>query len=154
LDNCEHVIESAARLAELITDRCGEIVIVATSREPLGIDGEQMLGVGPLPVPAPDDASTPEEILHNESVRLFVERASEARADFSVTEESADVVARVCRRLDGIPLAIVLAAARTQSMSPESILDRLDERFRLLSHGRRTALARHQTLRAAVDWSF
>jgi predicted ATPase len=153
LDNCEHVIEDAARLAEIVTDRCREVVIVATSREPLGIDGEQVLAVGPLPVPAADDAHTPEGLLHSESVRLFVERASAVRADFSLTDDNAAVVASVCRRLDGIPLAIVLAAARTQSMSPDSILARLDERFRLLSQGRRTALARHQTLRA-VDWSY
>jgi predicted ATPase/class 3 adenylate cyclase len=154
LDNCEHVIEASARLAEFVTDRCPAVVIVATSREPLGIDGEQVLAVGPLPVPAPDDAGTLEEILHNESVRLFVEQASAARAGFSLTDDNARVVASVCRRLDGIPLAIELAAARTQSMSPDSILARLNERFRLLSHGRRTALARHQTLRAAVDWSY
>ena len=123
LDNCEHVIEDAARLAELITDRCGEVVVVATSREPLGVDGEQVLAVGPLPVPAPDDAGTPEELLDSESVRLFVERASAVRAGFSLTDDNAAVVASVCRRLDGIPLAIVLAAARTQSMSPDSILD-------------------------------
>ena len=154
LDNCEHVIEAAARLAELITDRCHEVEIVATSREPLGIDGEQVLAVGPLGVPPPDGNSTPEDLMTSESVRLFMERASASRADFTVTEDNVAVVASVCRRLDGIPLAIELAAARTQSMNPRDILERLDERFRLLSHGRRTALGRHQTLRAAVDWSY
>jgi predicted ATPase/class 3 adenylate cyclase len=154
LDNCEHLIEAAARVAELITDRCSEVAIVATSREPLGIDGEQVVAVGPLAVPAPNDAGTLEELLDNESVRLFVERASAAREGFSVTDDNAGVVASVCRRLDGIPLAIELAAARTQSMSSHSILERLDERFRLLAQRRRTALARHQTLRAAVDWSY
>jgi predicted ATPase/class 3 adenylate cyclase len=154
LDNCEHVIEAAARLAELVTDRCDEVVIVATSREALGIDGEQVLAVGPLPVPTSEHAARLEELAENEAVRLFVQRASAARADFCLTDDNAALVASVCRRLDGIPLAIQLAAARVQSMSPDSILERLDERFRLLSQGRRTALARHQTLRAAVDWSY
>jgi predicted ATPase/class 3 adenylate cyclase len=154
LDNCEHVIEAAARLAEFITDGCGEVVIIATSREPLGIDGEQVLAVGPLPVPTTDPTTGLDAIVENEAVRLFVERASAARADFSLTDDNAPLVASVCQRLDGIPLAIELAAARVQSMSPDSILDRLDARFRLLSQGRRTALARHQTLRAAVDWSY
>jgi predicted ATPase/class 3 adenylate cyclase len=154
LDNCEHVIEPAARLAELVTDHCREVVIVATSREPLGVEGEQVLSVGPLPVPARNDTSTVVELYENESVRLFVERANAAQEGFTLTDADAAVIADVCRRLDGIPLALELAAARTQSMSPQSILERLDERFRLLSQGRRTALARHQTLRAAVDWSY
>jgi predicted ATPase/class 3 adenylate cyclase len=154
LDNCEHVIEAAARLAQLVTDRCREVVIVATSREPLGIDGEQILAVSPLPVPAFGEAVTADEVMGNESVRLLVERASAAREGFCLSDDNAGVVASLCRRLDGIPLAIELAAARAQSMSPDSILERLDERFRLLSQGRRTALARHQTLRAAVDWSY
>jgi predicted ATPase len=154
LDNCEHLIEAAARVAELITDRCPEVAIVATSREPLGVDGEQVVAVGPLAVPAANTAGTLGELLDNESVRLFVERAGAAREGFSLTDDNADAIASVCRRLDGIPLAIELAAARTQSMSTHSILERLDERFRLLAQRRRTALARHQTLRAAVDWSY
>jgi predicted ATPase/class 3 adenylate cyclase len=154
LDNCEHVIEAAASLAAFISDRCHDVEILATSREPLGVEGEVLLGVGPLPVPAPNEASTPDEIMGSESVRLFVERASAVREGYALTDDNAAVVASVCRRLDGIPLAIELAAARTQSMSTHSILERLDERFRLLSQRRRTALARHQTLQAAVDWSY
>ena len=154
LDNCEHVIETAARLADLITQRCSDVTILATSREPLGVEGERILGVGPLRVPPADADRTPEELLEAEAVRLFVERASAAREGFTLNVDNAAVVASACRRLDGIPLAIELAAARMQAMSPQSILERLDERFRLLSQGRRTALARHQTLRAAVDWSY
>jgi predicted ATPase/class 3 adenylate cyclase len=154
LDNCEHVIDAAAGLAELVTDACPGVVIVATSREALGIEGEQVVAVGPLPVPPSHGGSPSGEVFENESVRLFAERATAARAGFELTDDNARAVADVCRRLDGIPLAIELAAARVGSMSPASILERLDERFRLLSQGRRTALARHQTLRAAVDWSY
>ena len=154
LDNCEHVIGATASLAELVTDRCPEVSVVATSREPLGIEGERVFGVGPLALPDTGGALVREEILNSDAVRLFVERANAAREAFELTDDNAGAVAAVCRRLDGIPLALELAAARVQSLSPQSILERLGERFRLLSQGRRTALARHQTLRAAVDWSF
>ena len=154
LDNCEHVIAAVASLVELITDSCQRIVVVSTSREPLGVEGERVLGVGPLGVPDTGDAGTLEEILASDAVRLFVERAGAAREGFELNDDNAGAVATLCRRLDGIPLALELAAARVPSLSPQSILERLNERFRLLSHGRRTALARHQTLRAAVDWSY
>jgi len=154
LDNCEHVIAAVANLVELVTERCQGIVVVSTSREPLGVEGERVLAVGPLGVPDTGDAGTLGDILASDAVRLFVERAGAAREGFELNDDNAGVIATLCRRLDGIPLALELAAARVQSLSPQSILERLNERFRLLSQGRRTALARHQTLRAAVDWSY
>jgi predicted ATPase/class 3 adenylate cyclase len=140
LDNCEHVVDVAARVADLIVRRCPHMTVMATSQEALGVDGETTYSLRPLPV---DDASL-----------LFVERATAARHGFELTTDNAATVGELCRRLDGIPLAIELAAARVASMSVSSILERIDERFRLLAQGRRTARARHQTLRAAVDWSY
>jgi non-specific serine/threonine protein kinase len=154
LDNCEHVIDAAARLTDLITQRCREVTVLATSREQLGIEGELTLVIGPLSVPATDDPRVFSELLESDAVRLFVERAGGVREGFSLTTDNGSAVGTVCRRLDGIPLAIELAAARTQSMSPQSIVEHLDQRFRLLTGGGRTALPRHQTLRAALDWSY
>jgi predicted ATPase len=140
LDNCEHVVDVAARIVDQLVRGCPAITVLATSQESLGVDGERVYSVRPL-----DD---------DDSARLFASRAGAARHGFVLTTENADAVAELCRRLDGIPLAIELAAARTASMSPSAILERLDEGFRLLAPGRRTARSRHQTLRAAVDWSY
>ncbi|MER5304885.1 BTAD domain-containing putative transcriptional regulator [Streptomyces lasiicapitis] len=139
LDNCEHVIDAAAQLAETLLTRCPGLTIVATSREPLGVPGEAVRPVEPLP---PDPAH-----------RLFAERAEAVRPGFDPYRD-AESVAEICRRLDGLPLAIELAAARLRLLSPRQIADRLDDRFRLLTSGARTVLPRQQTLRAVVDWSW
>ncbi|MET9360171.1 BTAD domain-containing putative transcriptional regulator [Streptomyces sp. NPDC006632] len=139
LDNCEHVIDAAARLAETLLTRCPRLRILATSREPLGVPGEAVRPVEPLP-PAP-------------AHRLFAERARTARPDFDPASDP-EAVAEICRRLDGLPLAIELAAARLRLLTPRQIADRLDDRFRLLTGGGRTVLPRQQTLRAVVDWSW
>jgi predicted ATPase/class 3 adenylate cyclase len=140
VDNCEHLVEAVARVVDLIVRRCPAVTVLATSQEALEVDGEVTFTVRPL---RDDDAE-----------QLFVERAEAARHDFAITTDTTDTVVELCRRLDGIPLAIELAAARVASMSPAAILERIDERFRLLGQGRRTARRRHQTLRAAVDWSY
>jgi predicted ATPase/DNA-binding CsgD family transcriptional regulator len=152
IDNCEHLLDSSARLAESLLRRCRDLHILATGHEPLRVPGEMVWRIAPMtvpetdgPVPAPDGALT-------ESVRLFEARATLARPRFQLDHRNAATVAQICRRLDGIPLAIELAAARTEMMSVEDILDRLEDRFRLLTGGMRTALPRHQTLRAALDW--
>ena len=156
LDNCEHVVDAAAEVARTMLGSCPGIVLVATSQEVLGIDGEHIFGVRPLPVPQEPVSGAVADlsrVLASPAVRLFAERANDARHGFEVDDSNADAVARLCARLDGIPLAIELAAARVASMSPGAMLDRLDERFRLLGQGRRT-IRRRQTLRAAVDWSY
>ncbi|MEW2412123.1 BTAD domain-containing putative transcriptional regulator [Streptomyces sp. NPDC046866] len=139
LDNCEHVIGAAAELAELLLTRCPGVRILATSREPLGVPGEAVRPVDPLP---PDPAH-----------RLFADRAAAVRPGFTPADDP-DAVAEICRRLDGLPLAIELAAARLRLLTPRQIADRLDDRFRLLTGGARTVLPRQQTLRAVVDWSW
>ena len=152
LDNCEHVIDAAGRLAEGVVGRCPDVRIVATSREGLAVAGEQVWPLRTLQVPDPSLA--PEEIAADDSVLLFADRARASRPGFSLEATNAAAVAEICRRLDGMPLAIELAAARVVSMSPREIAQRLDERFRLLTGGRRTAVERHQTLRATLDWSY
>jgi predicted ATPase/class 3 adenylate cyclase len=152
LDNCEHLIDASGRLAERVTRDCPDVRILATSREGLSIDGEQVVPLRSLTVP--EDASDHDAVLASPAVRLFVERARAANETFSVHETDLPVLTEICHRLDGIPLAIELAAARTVAMSPTEIAELLDERFRLLTGGKRTAVERHQTLRAAVDWSY
>jgi predicted ATPase/DNA-binding CsgD family transcriptional regulator len=149
LDNCEHLVVACARLAEAILRGCPNVRILATSREPLHIGGESTWRVAPLTPPG----RTSKNLLDNDAVRLFAERAH-AVAGLVVTAESAPAVARVCQQLDGIPLAIELAAARTGVLSVDQIATRLDNRLRLLVGGGRTAPARQQTLRAAIDWSY
>ncbi|MGW2859194.1 BTAD domain-containing putative transcriptional regulator [Streptomyces sp. NPDC001205] len=139
LDNCEHVIGAAAELAEYLLARCPGLVVLATSREPLGVPGELVRPVEPLPAPF--------------AVRLLAERGAAARPGFRV-EDDPEAAAEICRRLDGLPLAIELAAARLRMLTPRQIADRLDDRFRLLTSGSRTVLPRQQTLRAVVDWSW
>ena len=152
LDNCEHVIDAAGRLAERVVARCPDVRIVATSREGLAVAGEQVWPLRTLAVPEP--AASTEAIVSDDAVLLFVDRARASRPDFAIDGANAEPVAEICRRLDGMPLAIELAAARVVSMSPREIAARLDERFRLLTGGRRTAVERHQTLRATLDWSY
>jgi predicted ATPase/class 3 adenylate cyclase len=140
LDNCEHLVDTVARIVDLIVHRCPLVTVLATSQEGLGVDGEATFPLRPLP--------------ESDAEHLFVERAVAARHGFEISGTDSQAIAELCRRLDGIPLAIELAAARVASMSPVAILERIDERFRLLGQGRRTARRRHQTLRAAVDWSY
>jgi len=152
LDNCEHLIGAVARLAGRVLAEAPGVRILATSREPLGITGETLCPVPSLPLPP--DGSTPAEALQYGSVRLLAERGAAVRPGFTVDEVSADPVVRICRALDGNPLAIELAAARLRSLTPAQVASRLDDRFSLLTAGSRTALPRHQTLRAIVDWSW
>jgi predicted ATPase/transcriptional regulator with XRE-family HTH domain/tetratricopeptide (TPR) repeat protein len=159
LDNCEHLIDTCAGLAETILKGCPRVQILATSREGLGIAGEVSWSVPTLPVP-PDDRQTSHPaggvaaLGEFAAIRLFVERARTADPAFDLTDRNAAVVAQICRRLDGIPLAIELAAARVKVFSAERIAARLDDRFRLLTGGSRTALPRQRTLRATIDWSY
>jgi predicted ATPase len=152
LDNCEHLIEASARLSDLLLAECPRLRILATSREPLGIFGETLLVVPPLGQPAPDAGAA--EALEYPAVRLFADRAAAVRPDFAVDDRSVATVVEIVRRLDGLPLAIELAAARLRAMPLADIADRLSDRFRLLTGGSRTALPRHRTLRAVVEWSW
>jgi predicted ATPase/DNA-binding CsgD family transcriptional regulator len=150
LDNCEHLVAACARLAEAVLRSCPAVRILATSREPLHIPGETTRRVAPLTLPQP---SQTEGVLESEAVRLFAERAR-AAAGLTVSAANVDAVARLCAQLDGIPLAIELAAARCRALSVEQIATRLSDRFRLLVGSDRTAPARQQTLRATLDWSY
>jgi predicted ATPase/class 3 adenylate cyclase len=152
LDNCEHVLDAVGDFVADVLGHCPAIRILATSREPLGVSGEQVLRVRSLPAPAA--GSDTEEAMRADAVRLFVERASAADRDFRLDPAVLAAVVEICRRLDGIPLAIELAASQVATLSPAEIADLLDERFRLLTGGRRTAVERHRTLRATVDWSY
>lgn len=151
-DNCEHLIEPIALLADLLTQACRDVVILATSREALGVKGEIAYAVPPLNIP--DSKSDLSTLMDSESGRLFVERASAASASFSLTQANASTIAQICLRLDGIPLALELAAARVKMMTVDEIAKRLDDRFRLLKGGARTAIPRQQTLRSMIDWSY
>jgi predicted ATPase len=152
LDNCEHVIESAAAFAHRVLGECQRLRILATSREPLGITGEALWLVEPLALPAED--ADPGEFESSEAVQLLRDRAGAVRKDLTADARTLSNMARVCRALDGIPLAIELAAARLRTMSLDQLANRLDDRFRPLTGGSRTALPRHRTLRAVVDWSW
>jgi non-specific serine/threonine protein kinase len=152
LDNCEHLIEACAELAEHLLQACPGVQILATSREGLGIAGDQVWQVPPLRVPEGQPSLA--RLRDEPAVQLFVERARAASARFQLSDETAGSVVEICRRLDGLPLAIELAASRTGLLMAREIAARLDDRFRLLAAGSRTAPARHQTLRAVVDWSY
>ncbi len=152
LDNCEHVIEAAAALAGHVLAACPRLRILATSRQPLRIDGETLCPVPPLPIPPAPAA--PVTIASYGSVRLLRDRAVAVRQDFELGEANAAAVARICRALDGMPLAIELAAVWLRTLTPAQLAERLDDRFGLLTGGSRTALPRHRTLRAVVDWSW
>jgi predicted ATPase/DNA-binding SARP family transcriptional activator len=152
LDNCEHVIDAAAKFAGRVLGECRRLRILATSREPLGITGEALWLVEPLALPEGD--ASPGEIASSPAVRLLRDRAGAVRKDLGADEHTLSAMVRICRALDGMPLAIELAAARSRTMSIEQLANRLDDRFRLLTSGSRTALPRHRTLRAVVDWSW
>ncbi|OLC26951.1 MAG: hypothetical protein AUG06_09465 [Actinobacteria bacterium 13_1_20CM_2_65_11] len=155
LDSCEHLVEPCAELAGRLLRSCPKLTLVATSREPLGVPGELIWRTPSLSLPSVGDAGRPALMLESEAVRLFVERARLSRPSFEMEQStSASAVAQICWRLEGIPLALELAASLARVMSIEEILDRLKDRFRLLTGGSRTALPRHQTLRQAVDWSY
>jgi predicted ATPase len=154
LDNCEHLLGTVAGVAEALLRGCPGLSILATSRELLDVAGETPWRVPSLSAPDPGSPLTPEELAGYEAVDLFVQRARAVVPSFALTSENADPVAQICRSLDGIPLAIELAAARLRLLTVREIADRLDDRFALLSKGGRTALRRQQTLRALVDWSY
>ena len=148
-DNCEHLVQEVAGLVDSLLASCPRLRVLTTSREPLSIPGEHLHPVGPLGMP-PEHAATDAY----PAVQLFVDRARAVRPDFQLTDTNREAVAEICRRLDGMPLAIELAAARLRALTPPQIVDRLADRFRLLTSGSRTALPRHQTLRAVVEWSW
>ncbi|XVV03798.1 BTAD domain-containing putative transcriptional regulator [Actinosynnema sp. CA-248983] len=152
LDNCEHVIDEAAKFAHRVLGECRRLRILATSREPLGITGEALWQVEPLALPAGD--ADPAAVEASPAVRLLRDRAAAVRSDLAVDADALATMARVCQALDGMPLAIELAAARLRTMSLDQLAHRLDDRFRLLTGGSRTALPRHRTLRAVIDWSW
>ncbi len=152
LDNCEHLVEACAHLVDTLLQRVTELTVLATSREPLSLAGEQVYALPPLSLPYSN--ADPEDAVRSEAVQLFVERAQEKTPDFTLTAIRAPAVAQICIRLDGIPLALELAAARIRSLSVEQINARLEDCFSLLTGGKRTALPRQQTLRATLDWSY
>jgi len=154
LDNCEHLIEACAQFANQLLRACPNLKILASSREALGIAGEHAYRVPSLSIAELRQAPALDAIRHNECVQLFVERTLAALSTFQLTEKNAPAIAQICLRLDGIPLAVELAAARVRVFTPDQIAARLDDRFRLLTGGSRTALPRQQTLRALIDWSY
>ena len=153
IDNCEHLIDAVANMTETIIQMCGSVSVLATSRENLRIVGEYVYRVGPLSVPTEQDLE-PDVILAQSAVQLFIARINAAQAAFSPDPANLLQVAAVCRQLDGIPLAIEFAAARAATLGLAQVAARLDDRFGLLTAGRRTALPRQQTLRATLDWSY
>ncbi len=154
LDNCEHLLDACAVLADTLLRACPDLKILSTSREPLGVGGETVLEVSPLPLPDDDRVSSPEALVQYDAIRLFVERARAAWPQFEVTPSNAAEVSALCRHLDGLPLALELAAGRLRAFTVGQILEQMDRRFRLLSTGSRVRSARHQSLKAAIDWSF
>ena len=154
LDNCEHLLDGCAQLANALLRKCAQVSILASSREALGMNGEQSFRVPSLSIPDADPAHTPDSVALFDAVQLFIDRAQLARPDFEINQQNAATLASICYRLDGIPLAIELAAARVRSMALEEINQRLDQRFSLLTGGPRTALPRQQTLRSLIDWSY
>jgi non-specific serine/threonine protein kinase len=153
LDNCEHLVEACARLAERVLHASAGTRTLATSREALNVDGETAWRMPSLPTAAPDSAAAPDDLMGYAATRLFVQRASAASPGFQLTAQNAAAVAAICHHLDGIPLALELAAARVKAMRVEQVAERLGDRFALLTRGSRTALQRHQTLRSLIDWS-
>jgi len=154
LDNCEHQLDACARLVDELVRSCAQVQVLATSREALGLTGEVAWRVPSLAVPDAYPPFTLAELGANPAVQLFVERATALQPRFALTERNASATAQICRRLDGIPLALELAAARVEALTPDQIAARLDQRFRLLTGGSRAALPRQQTLRATLDWSY
>lgn len=153
LDNCEHLPEASARLAATLLAQCPGVSILATSRQPLAIDGEHVFRMPSLPVPPASPRLTAAEALRSDAVRLFVARAAAAAGDYTLSDEDAPAIAMICRRLDGVAMATELAAARLRILKPAEIAARLEDVFRLLTGGSKAALPRQQTLRATIDWS-
>ena len=154
LDNCEHLIDACARLADRVADDCNGISLLATSQQALGVESEHTETVPALSLPPPGWPPSIEAALESEAIRLFCTRAAASHRGFRLTDEVLPLIAQICHRLDGIPLAIELAAARVAVLGPAEIADRIGDRFRLLTQGRTGAPARHQTLGAALDWSY
>jgi predicted ATPase/DNA-binding SARP family transcriptional activator len=154
LDNCEHLVEEVAALAERLLKAAPGVRVLATSREPLGLSGEVVWDVPPLEVPAPEAGADPARLLECSAVRLFVARATAAARTFSLDEDTGPAVAELCRRLEGIPLALELAAARVRALGVHGLVERLDDHLRLLAGGQRDAHPRHQSLTAVIDWSW
>jgi predicted ATPase/DNA-binding CsgD family transcriptional regulator len=154
LDNCEHVIAATADLAEELIRACPHLTVLATSRERLGVPGESEWPVPSLSLPATTEAELSEMVARSDAASLFVERVTRVRPDFALSDENAAAVSRICHELDGMPLAIELAAARARALSVEQIAAALDDRFRLLTGGPRAAVPRQQTLRGSIDWSY
>lgn len=155
LDNCEHLVDECAEFIAAVLHACGELRVLATSRQSLGLLGEQAFPVAALPVPEPEQGSSPDSVAHYDSVRLFADRAAAVDPQFAITSDNCQAVARICHDLDGIPLAIELAAVRMRTLSLEQIMQGLSERFRLLgSRGVRGAPDRQRTLTALIDWSY
>jgi predicted ATPase/class 3 adenylate cyclase len=152
LDNCEHLLDPVAALAEAVLARCPNLAVLATSREALEVGGERVIRLRSLPVP--QEGASLNQLADFDAARLFLDRADAAGADLALETGDGPAIAEICRRLDGIPLAIELAAARVIALSPGEIAAHLDERFRLLTGGRRAAVERHHTLRATIDWSY
>ncbi|MFD6281278.1 BTAD domain-containing putative transcriptional regulator [Streptomyces sp. NPDC060209] len=152
LDNCEHVVETVAGLTQLLLRAAPGVRILTTSREPLGVSGEQLWPVPPLDVPLPGAESA--DVLRSSAVRLFAARAAAAAPGFTMSDDNAEAVATICRRMDGIPLALELASTRVRVLGAARLAERLDDRFGLLTDGRRDAPARQQTLRSVIDWSW
>jgi non-specific serine/threonine protein kinase len=153
LDNCEHLLEESARIAEVLLHGCRDLVVLATSRAPLGVEGETTWQVPSLSLPGELRVEPVDAIAQSDAVRLFIDRAVRVRPNFEVSAENAPAIAQICYDLDGIPLAIELAAARVRVLAVEQIAAGLGDRFRLLTGGARSAMPRQQTLRASVDWS-
>jgi predicted ATPase len=154
LDNCEHLLDPVARLVDAIDRQCSQVRIMVTSRQTLDVSGEKVFRLSSLSVPEPPRDRIPDAAILFSAVALFVDRARLADRAFTLNQENTPVVAAICRRLDGIPLAIELAAARLRMMSVSGLAQRLDERFKILTGGSRTALPRQQTLKALIDWSY
>jgi predicted ATPase/class 3 adenylate cyclase len=154
LDNCEHLLDGCAQLVATLVRQCPQVTLLASSREALGIGGEQAYRVPSLSLPDPKREHTRKSVARFEAIQLFTDRALFARPDFQVTDQNVAALASICQRLDGIPLAIELAAARVRSLAVEEINRKLDQRFQLLTGGSRTALPRQQTLRSLIDWSY
>ncbi|HXW77807.1 MAG TPA: hypothetical protein VEJ20_10380, partial [Candidatus Eremiobacteraceae bacterium] len=154
LDNCEHVLDSTARLVASILASCPRVKMLNTSRQPLGIEGEAVFRLPSLSVPPAEPHISADSLQQHGATALFIQRATTSDARFALTDESAPIIADICRRLDGIPLAIELAAARVRVLSLPSIAQRLDDRFKILTGGSRTALPRQKTLTALIDWSY
>jgi len=154
LDNCEHLVQASAQLAESLLHTCPDVRILATSREILGVSGERAFYVPSLAVPDTQTGMSTEAALQSDAVRLFIERARAVAPQFALIDENVSAVVRVCQRLDGIPLAIELATARLKMLPVQQIADHIDDAFRLLTGGSRTAMPRHQTLQALMDWSY